>query len=155
MAVKINKLFNSNWNNVDYGTERTKNSEIAVLPLVSELYEESTTSDMDKLICGKMLSNDLYDLFINSPWYEKYKDPDTKIDKRDISPIYFYFKDEINKRFTYTPVEVMCAICEFFTFNYSYVYNNVLSLQEKSAILKTLAEDHGLKTEFTSIKPLF
>lgn len=155
MGIKINKLFNSNWDNIEYGDERTRNTEITVLPLVSDVYEESTTGDMDGLINRKIIEEDFYKLFIASPWFEKYGSDDKKVDKKEIPEIYYYFKEESGKHYNYNLVEVLCAICELFNLNYSHVYNNVLSLEDKSKILEILEKDYGLKNEYSHCKKLF
>lgn len=52
---------------MEFGQERTKNTEIAVLPLISDSYEESTTENMDGLLSQKMMEEDLYTIFMRSP----------------------------------------------------------------------------------------
>lgn len=155
MGIKINKLFNSGWNNVEYGQERTQNSEISVLPLVSDMYEESTTSDMVDLINRKSIEEDMYKVFKESPWYEKYSADDKKVEKKEIPELYFYFKNKMIKEFNYNLVEIICIICEFFNLNYSNMYNNVLSLEDKSKVLEILESDYGLQNKFAHSKKLF
>lgn len=155
MGVKINKLFDSSWDKVEYGEERTKNTEISVLPLMSDTYEESTTADMDGLLSKKMIQEDFYKIFLLSPWCEKYSKDDRKVEKKDIPEIYSYFKEEVKKHYNYNLVEILCAVCEFFNLNYSHVYNNVLSLGDKSKILEILETDYGLKNEYSHCKKLF
>ena len=69
--------------------------------------------------------------------------------------VYFYFRDEMMKKNDYNLVEVLCAICEFFDLNYSYMYNNVLSLADKSKVLEILEDDYGLSDRFGKTNRLF
>jgi len=154
MDYKPNKLFDSNWDNIDIGQERTRNTEISVLPLVSDMYEESTTNDMDTLLSRKMIEKELYDIYLSSPFFDKYGDELKKIEKKEIPEVYYYFRDEL-KKLNHNKVEILCAICEFFDFNYSNMYNNVLSLEEKSNILEILENDYGLQNKFKHSKKLF
>lgn len=126
-----------------------------MLPLVSDMYEESTTSDITGVIARKSMDEDMYRVFTASPWFGKYSEDGKRVDKKDLPSVYFYFRDEMMKKNNYNLVEVLCAICEFFGLNYSYMYNNVLSLADKSKVLEILEDDYGLSERFGKTNRLF
>lgn len=55
----------------------------------------------------------------------------------------------------YSIVHIFCSICEFFDFNYKYVYNDIVSLRDKAHILETLEEKYGLENYFSKSVKLF
>ena len=76
------KIFNNSYNSVDYGVESlNKNSVIAVSPMVSDIYEESTTEDISNIISRNSLYEMLMQEFEKSDWFVKYKDTSKKIEK--------------------------------------------------------------------------
>lgn len=150
------KIFNNSYNSVDYGVEAlNKNSVIAVSPMVSDIYEESTTDDISNIISRNSLYEMLMQEFEKSDWFVKYKDTSKKIEKFDITEMYYYFKHILMDKGKYNNIEVFCGIAEFFKFNYKTLYNDIISIEDKSEILTLLEDTYGLKKEFGNTKKLF
>ena len=89
------------------------------------------------------------------PYFKKYGREAKKLEKRDISDIYYTFKDELKKKDSYSLVQIFCAIAEFFELNYKTLYNDIISLEDKSEILEALQESYGLESTLSSSKKLF
>ena len=52
-------------------------------------------------------------------------------------------------------MQIFCAIAEFFELNYKTLYNDIISLEDKSEILEALQESYGLESTLSSSKKLF
>lgn len=139
------KIMNNSYNNVEFARERTvKSASISVDVDASSLYEEATTDDMDGTIMKRKLNELLLEEFEQSPWAEKYAG-DKKVEKSDISDLYYYFRNTLMQKYNYNEVDVLCAIAEFFALNYTVLYHDILTMDSKMKIIKTLKETHGLK----------
>lgn len=140
------KVLNNNYNMVDRKTGTT--SAIAVSPLVSHLYQESLCEDIADLYQSRITDEVMYDLFIKSPFYEKYSTSVKRIEKADAYDIYVYFRDELSKQKPdINIIQIFFAIMEFFEFNYDKMYNDVISINDKSQILEALSNVYGYKSE--------
>ena len=145
------KVLNNTYNAVDRETGTT--SAISVSPLVSHLYQESVSEDITDLYQSKINDEMMYELFVESPFYEKYKTSTKKIDKADAYDIYVYFRDKlIEKNANLNIIQIFFAIMEFFEFNYDKMYNDVISINDKSQILESLANVYGYKSELNCNK---
>jgi hypothetical protein len=150
------KVFNNSYNNIYYGLEKTnKSSSIEISPLVSHIYEESTTEDITDIISKKVMDDIIYEEYHKTKWYEKYIDETKKIEKSDITDIYYYFKKILVNKNTYNSVEAFCGIAEFFKINYKMLYNDIISIEDKAEILNILKETYGLKNRFKGINQLY
>jgi hypothetical protein len=145
------KVLNNTYNAVDRETGTT--SAISVSPLVSHLYQESVSEDITDLYQSKINDEMMYELFVESPFYEKYKTTTKKIDKADAYDIYVYFRDKlIEQNANLNIIQIFFAIMEFFEFNYDKMYNDVISINDKSQILESLANVYGYKSELNCNK---
>lgn len=145
------KVLNNTYNAVDRETGTT--SAITVSPLVSHLYQESVSEDITDLYQSRISDEIMYDLFLESPFYEKYNKSTKKIEKSDAYDIYVYFRDKlVEKKLDMNIIQIFFAIMEFFDFNYDKMYNDVISINDKSQILETLANVYGYKSELNCNK---
>lgn len=149
------KIINNNFDNVEFGTESLSQSPITVNPMVYDRYEESLSEDVTEIYSRKKIYEDMSEIYEASPYFKKYGKELKKLEKRDISDIYYSFKDELNKRNSYTLVQIFCAIAEFFDLNYKILYNDIISLEDKAQILEILQETYGLDSDLGRSKKLF
>lgn len=144
MKRQSEKILHNSYNNIEYAKERTmKGATISVDLDAYNLYEEATTDDISGTIMRNKLNETLYDEFRVSPWSEKYQNS-KKVEKSDLSDLYYYFRDILVDKHHHGEVETFCAIAEFFELNYSVLYKEILTIDSKLKILKGLKETYGL-----------
>ncbi len=117
---------------------------------ISEQYEDSYSEDMIGNRTNNMLINKMYEIFINSPFHNKYKTP-KRIDKEDRIKMYFYFKDILKKENKYTLKEIFISFAEFFQINYGMLYND-LNVLDKEIILREMNDKNKIKHKLNSNK---
>ena len=149
------KIINNNYDNVDYSYDFTSYTPIAVSPLVSDRYEDALSEDISELYTRRHIYEDVAEIYEASPYFQKYGKETKKLEKRDVSDIYYAFKDELKKKDSYSLVQIFCAIAEFFELNYKTLYNDIISLEDKAEILEILQESYGLESTLSSSKKLF
>jgi hypothetical protein len=149
------KIFNNAFDNVEYGTERTTQSAIAINPCVEDRYEESVAENIEDIYTKRKLMDLMETLYKESPFHEKYNNNNKKIERCDFFDIYYHFKEELLKREEFTIIQIFCTIAEFFDLNYRTLYNDILTLEDKVSILDQLEKDYGLEKQFTQSKALF
>lgn len=72
-----------------------------------------------------------------------------KIEKNDISDIYYYFKELLEEQ-NFDELECFCAIAEFFKLNYKSLYDDFISIESKAKLLNALKEEYNIKFEKTN-----
>ena len=149
------KIINNNYDNVDYSYDFTSSTPIAVNPLVADRYEDALSEDISEVYTRRRIYEDVSEIYEASPYFKKYGRESKKLEKRDISDIYYTFKDELKKKDSYSLVQIFCAIAEFFELNYKTLYNDIISLEDKAEILEILKETYGLESTLSSSKKLF
>ena len=149
------KILNNRFNAVEYGTDNLRNNPIAINPMVSDMYEEATTEDIEGMRQRKKLEDTMYQLYIESEFYKKYGNDSKRIERPDIPLIYAYFKKKLKDIGEYDIVEIFCAIAEFFDLNYKVLYNDIVSLDDKGMILTILDQRNGLENEYEQCDQLF
>ena len=149
------KIINNNYDNVDYSYGFTSSTPIAISPLVSDRYEDALSEDIGELYARRHIYEDVAEIFEASPYFQKYGRETKKLEKRDVSDIYYTFKDELKKKDSYSLVQIFCAIAEFFELNYKTLYNDIISLEDKAEILEILQESYGLESTLSTSKRLF
>lgn len=149
------KIINNRFDNVEYGTEGLRPGTISIHPKISDRYEESVSENIEDVYMWKKLQEQLYDLYKQSEFYEKYGEDNKKLEKRDVADVYYYFKHKLLDLDNYSIVQVFCAIAEFFDLNYKTLYNDIVSLEDKADLIETLVETHGLEKSFANAKRLF
>lgn len=149
------KIINNSYDAVEYGTESLRSSSISISPLVSDRYEESISENIEEIFIRKKLYEDVANIYEESKYFEKYGKEYKKLEKADVSDIYYTFKGELKKKNDYSIVQIFCAIAEFFDLNYKTLYNDIITIEDKAEILENLRETYGLEKEFAKSKKLF
>ena len=151
----VDKIINNSYDAVDYGQEALSQSPIAINPLVSDQYEEATSENIEDIYTRKNLYNQMSELYEASEFYEKYGQDCKKLEKADISNVYYTFKHQLLEKDDYNLVQVFTTIAEFFDLNYKTLYNDIISLEDKAEILEILRDMYGLESQFAKSKKLF
>lgn len=150
-----NEIINNSYEDVDYTNDRFTQNTLSIDPMVSDNYKESLSDELDEVYNLKQLEEFLGEFYENSPWFTKYGRNAKKIERGDISDIYYYFKEKLESVKIFNIVHILCAICEFFDLNYKYVYNDIVSLRDKANILESLEDKYGLEDYFKKSVKLF
>ena len=148
----VDKIINNSYDAVDYGQEALSQSPIAINPLVSDQYEEATSENIEDIYTRKNLYNQMSELYEASEFYEKYGQDCKKLEKADISNVYYTFKRQLLEKDDYNLVQVFTTIAEFFDLNYKTLYNDIISLEDKAEILEILRDMYGLESQFARSK---
>jgi len=151
----IDKIINNSYDAVDYGQEALSQSPIAIDPTVSKQYEESISENIEDIYTRKKLFNQMSELYEESEFYQKYGQECKKLEKADISNVYYTFKHLLMEKDNYNLVQVFTTIAEFFDLNYKTLYNDIISLEDKAEILEVLRDMYGLDSQFAKSKKLF
>ena len=149
------KIINNSYDAVDYGQEALNQSPIAISPLVSEQYEEAISENIEDVYTKKKMYNQMAELYEASEFYAKYGQDCKKLEKADISNVYYTFKHLLLEKDNYNLVQVFTTIAEFFELNYKTLYNDIISLEDKAEILEILRDMYGLDNQFAKSKKLF
>lgn len=142
------KIMNNSFNAGEMNYEAF-GGDIKIESSVLELYEDQV-GDLIEYRIKSMLENELYDIFIESPYYEKYKMP-KRIDKSDMVKMFYYFKEKIIKIGNFSNAELFIGFAEFFQINYDALYNDI-SVLDKEYILKEISEKYSLSSKIKTKK---
>ena len=149
------KIFNSSYNNVEYGTDRTSQQEISINPAVADNYEENVSENMEDVYVKKNMMDQMEQFYEESEFFEKYGREPKRIDRGDFFKIYYHFKDKFKELGHYNAVQIFCTIAEFFELNYKLLYRDIITLEDKVEILDILEEQYGLDKPLQNSKRLF
>lgn len=142
----INNSFNEGEQNYeDFGTMKVHDA-------VYSLYDDQIGDNIIENRVLKMLDEEMYELFIKSPYYEKYKKL-KRADGNDRVEMYYYFKQRLLQKKNYTNKEIFIAFSEFFQVNYDQLYSEI-GVLDKECLLKELTEKYGLTNKIKT-KRLF
>lgn len=145
------KILDNAWNAKDL--EHLGYSTITVDPIVYDQYKEATTNDIMALYTERITDELMYDIYLVSPFFEKYEQNYKKIERLDLYPIYEYFRNELRKQNqNLNIIQIMIAIFEFFELNYDKMYKDVIPIKDKSEILQTLQDVYGYKSKLNCLK---
>ena len=97
-------------------------------------YDDILSPNMDTIRVNKMLEEEIYNLFLESPFKSKYSTW-RKVDKKDVYDIFYYFKDKLIESKKYNLIDIFISIAEFFEMNYNILYDNI-TLKDKEIILQ-------------------
>ena len=139
--MKEDKILNNSFNSGELNYKDFTQT-IKVDSRVSSLYEDQL-GDIIEHRTMQLLNNEIYKIFEDSPYYEKYKNP-KRVDKNDMLKMYYYFKDAIVKIKDFTAMEIFIGFAEFFQINYDQLYGEIRVL-DKENLLKELNDKYGLK----------
>lgn len=153
-------LNNDSYYNGGIEAEVINTTNITVSPLVSDQYDYSVTEDVELLQERKRTSEELYKIYIESPFAKEYIDEETnliKIPKEDIKKVFYYMKEKLLKVKTISAYETVIAINEFFDFNYDFVVKKVLSSKMMAEILEDYYTNMGMADRINDVAadPLF
>ena len=149
--AREDKILNNSYNTGDINYEAFT-SPMRVCDSVAGQYQDQIAENMIEQRTAKMLENELYELFLESPFHEKYKNP-KRVDKNDMVKMYYYFKDRLLKKKAFSPTEIFIGFAEFFQINYDQLYNEV-GVLDKESLLRELNEKYNVKHKIKS-KRLF
>lgn len=90
----------------------------------------------------KLLRENLYEIFVNSDFYEKYKSG-AKVVKQDLLPVFLHFYDNITEKNRYTNHEKFIEIADFMSMNYEMLYKE-LPILYKQKIVTDVDEQYKL-----------
>lgn len=147
----LDKVINNSYNNGD-STYEDFTSSIKLDPIISGLYEDQLGDNITEHRVMNMLNDEMYKIFLDSQFYEKYKKP-KRIDKGDMIKIYYYFKEILVKQNKFSSIEIFKCIAEFFQFNYDTLYSEIGTL-DKEQILHEISEKYSIEDKI-KIKRLF
>ena len=149
--LREDKIINNSYNQGEQ-TYEDFGATMKVHDSVFSLYEDQLGDNIVENRTLKMLDDEMYEIFQNSPYYEKYKKP-KRADGNDRIKMYYYFKEQLLKRRKYTNMEIFIAFAEFFQVNYDQLYNEV-GVLDKEVLLRELNEKYGLSNRIKT-KRLF
>ena len=147
--MKEDKILNNTFNSGELQYENFSQP-MKVDSRVISLYEDQIGENIIEYRTKKLLDAEIYRIFIDSPYYEKYKNP-KRVDKNDMIKMYYYFKDEVKKIKNFSSMEIFIGFAEFFQINYDQLYNDV-GVLDKESLLKELNEKYGLQNRIKTKK---
>jgi len=148
--MKEDKIINNSFNTGEIKYQGFT-QDIKIDSRVSDLYDDQLGDVLDHRN-KKVLNSQIFAIFENSPYYEKYKNP-KRVDKNDMIKMYYYFKNEINIVKSFSSMEIFIGFAEFFQINYDQLYSEIRVL-DKESLLKELNEKYSLSSKIKT-KRLF
>jgi hypothetical protein len=162
-TINTNAVLNNRWN--AGGEPQVFTGSIAIDPMMDKQYDFALTDDPVALQESKDTQNKLYEIFVKSPYFQKYggfasqeknsKPYAKKVEKADIAPLFYYMKNELDKIKKVNIVEMILQINEFFDFNYNYIVNNVLTVPLKAMLYEEIYREGKMKTKMLEQEKLF
>jgi len=147
--MKEDKIINNSYNTGELEFEAF-NSVMKIDDRVSDLYEDQHSENMVEIRTIKTLNEDIYSIFLKSPYYDKYKNP-KRVDKSDMVKMYYYFKENLLPKNTYSSSQIFMGFAEFFQVNYDQLYSEI-GVMDKENLLKELNIHRGLKRKIQTKK---
>ena len=147
--MREDKILNNSYNTGDIDYEAFT-APMKIDDRVASLYDDQLSDNLIDVRTEKRLDEDLYKLFQNSPFYQKYKNP-KRVDKGDMSKMYYYFKEELVKSKSYSSMQIFISFAEFFQINYDQLYAEI-GVLDKESLLKELSEKGKVKNKIKTRK---
>lgn len=141
--MKEDKIFNNRFNAGDV--------EYEVFGKISIKSEFSSGNAYDEYN-DKNLQDEIYEIFINSKYYEEYS-KNKKVPKNEVAEIYYYFDEKLPASAEITPVDKFIAIAEFMSISYDVLYNELAPVY-KEKLLRELDSKYSIFSK-RKIKRLF
>lgn len=117
---------------------------------VSDLYKDTISENIIEERTYKLLYDKIYNMFLESPWHEKYSNM-KRVDKSDLTKMYYYFKERLVKENTFSPIQMFIGFAEFFQLNYDQLYIEI-GVLDKESLLKELNEKFSLNRRIKTKK---
>lgn len=133
----------------DYNNNSESYGQIKIDDRVKHLYTDSHSDNVIENRLYDKLNEEFYEIFLKSPYLEKYKTP-KRVDASNRIEMYYYFKEHLNNK-SYTDKDIFIAFAEFFQVNYEQLYNEIAVL-DKENIIKELNENEQYKNRINSKK---
>ena len=147
--MKEDKIINNSYNTGEIEYEAFT-SAIKIDDRVASLYEDQHSENMVEVRTIKKLNEEIYQLFLKSPFHEKYKNP-KRVDKGDMVKMYYYFKELLVKEKSYSNSQIFMQFAEFFQINYDQLYNEI-GVLDKEGLLRELNAHKGMKSKIQTKK---
>ncbi len=147
--MKEDKILNNSFNTGEIEYEAFTSS-MKVDDQVASLYEDQLSDNLVEQRIIKKLDDDLYILFQESPYHEKYKTP-KRVDKGDMIKMFYYFKEKLVKFNTYSGMQIFIGFAEFFQVNYNQLYSEI-GVVDKEGLLKELSEKGKIQNKIKTRK---
>jgi len=147
--MKYDKILNNSYNAGDLEYENFTQP-IRVDDRVYELYKDVLSENIIEERIIRLLDEKIYDIFLISPFYEKYKNP-KRVDKNDLLKMYYYFKEKLLKENTFSTIQIFIGFAEFFQINYDQLYDEI-GVLNKEGLLKELNEKFNINKKIKTKK---
>lgn len=147
--MKEDKIINNSYNTGEIEYEAFTGS-MKIDDRVASLYEDQHSENMFEVRTLKELNDRIYELFKESPYHEKYKNP-KRVDKGDMVKMYYYFKELLVKDKSYSNSQIFMGFAEFFQINYDQLYNEI-GVLDKEGLLRELNTHKGMKSKIQTKK---
>jgi len=147
--MKDDKIINNSYNSGDIEYE-SFTQPMKVDDRVLDLYSDTISDNIVEERTNKILDEKIYELFKQSPFYEKYKNP-KRVDKNDLVKMYYYFKERLLKEKTFSSTQIFIGFAEFFQINYDQLYSEV-GVLDKEGLLRELNEKFNLNRKIKTKK---
>lgn len=149
LDMKEDKILNNSYNTGEIEYEAFS-PVMKIDDRVSSLYEDEMSENMDEIRVVRKLNESIFQLFQDSPFYEKYKSP-KKVDKSDMVKMYYYFKDKLVEEKIYSRSQIFMSFAEFFQINYNQLYGEI-GVLDKEGLLKELNSHSGMHSKIKTKK---
>jgi hypothetical protein len=141
--MKEDKIFNNKFNTGEVEYEIF--GKISVKP-------EFTSGDLYEDYNDKKLQEDIYNIFINSKYYDDYSKT-KKVPKSEVAEIYYYFDERLPDTAELTSVDKFISVAEFMNISYEVLYQELAPVY-KEKLLRELDGKYGIFSK-RKIKRLF
>jgi|AntAceMinimDraft_18_1070375.scaffolds.fasta_scaffold07482_5 hypothetical protein len=147
--AREDKILNNSFNTGDINYENFSQP-MKVDARVSHLYKDQLSENIIEERTLKLLDERIYEYFVDSPFYEKYKNP-KRVDKIDLIKMYYYFKDLLIAEKSFSIVQIFMGFAEFFQINYDQLYTEI-GVLDKESLLKELNDKFSLNKKIKTKK---
>ena len=147
--LREDKIINNSYNQGEQ-TYEDFGSTMRVHDSVFNLYEDQLGDNIVENRTLKMLDEEMYEIFVASPYYEKYKKI-KRADGNDRIKMYYYFKERLLKEKTFSSTQIFIGFAEFFQINYDQLYSEV-GVLDKEGLLRELDEKFNLNRKIKTKK---
>lgn len=147
--MKEDKIINNSYNTGEMEYE-VFSSVMKIDDRVSSLYEDQYSENMYEVRTVKALSEEIYRLFLESPFHKKYQNP-KRVDKSDMVKMYYYFKEKLVVQKSFSNAQIFMSFAEFFQINYDQLYNEI-GVMDKEELLRELNSQKSMKSKIQTKK---
>jgi len=147
--MKEDKIINNSYNTGEIEYEAFSGT-MKIDDRVASRYSDQHSDNMFEVLALKSLNDEIYKIFLESPYHEKYKNP-KRVDKSDMVKMYYYFKERLVKEKSYSSSQIFMGFAEFFQINYDQLYGEI-GVMDKENLLKELHLHEGLRSKIKTKK---